>query len=111
LGGKAWNFNNNNYAQFYTATLLKELVITDLNNFLSASDLAAGWYLTFALGINNEGRIYGWAQYDVLTNDVHYYYNKHFILQAVPEADTSAMLLMGAGLKGFIARRRKQAAA
>jgi hypothetical protein len=29
----------------------------------------------------------------------------------VPEADTSAMLLMGAGLMGFIARRRKQVAA
>jgi hypothetical protein len=29
---------------------------------------------------------------------------------AVPEADSSAMLLMGAGVMGFIARRRKQAA-
>jgi hypothetical protein len=29
----------------------------------------------------------------------------------VPEADTSAMLLMGAGVMGFMARRRKQAAA
>jgi hypothetical protein len=32
-------------------------------------------------------------------------------VQAVPEADTSAMLLMGAGVMGFIARRRKQVAA
>jgi hypothetical protein len=32
-------------------------------------------------------------------------------INPVPEADTSAMLLMGAGLMGFIARRRKQAAA
>jgi len=32
-------------------------------------------------------------------------------IAAVPEADTSAMLLMGAGVMGFIARRRKQAAA
>jgi len=30
---------------------------------------------------------------------------------AVPEADTSAMLLMGAGVMGFIARRRRQVAA
>jgi len=29
---------------------------------------------------------------------------------SVPEADTSAMLLMGAGVMGFIARRRKQVA-
>jgi hypothetical protein len=29
----------------------------------------------------------------------------------VPEADTSAMLLMGAGVMGFMARRRKQVAA
>jgi hypothetical protein len=29
----------------------------------------------------------------------------------VPEADTSAMLLMGAGVMGFIARRRKQVSA
>ena len=37
-----------------------------------------------------------------------------FLLQsvaAVPEADTSAMLLMGAGVMGFMARRRKQVAA
>jgi hypothetical protein len=29
----------------------------------------------------------------------------------VPEADTSAMLLMGAGVMGFMARRRKQLSA
>jgi hypothetical protein len=29
----------------------------------------------------------------------------------VPEADTSAMLLMGAGVLGFMARRRKQVTA
>jgi hypothetical protein len=29
----------------------------------------------------------------------------------VPEADTSAMLLMGAGVMGFMARRRKQVTA
>jgi len=33
------------------------------------------------------------------------------ITAAVPEADTSAMLLIGAGVMGFMARRRKQAAA
>jgi hypothetical protein len=32
-------------------------------------------------------------------------------LAPVPEADTSAMLLMGAGVMGFMARRRKQVAA
>ena len=34
-----------------------------------------------------------------------------FATAAVPEADTSAMLLMGAGVMGFMARRRKQTAA
>jgi len=33
------------------------------------------------------------------------------LVNPVPEVDTSAMLLMGAGVMGFIARRRKQVAA
>ena len=67
--------------------------------------------------------------YDSLNNSVYYFYNGGFnsplgqdspTIRAsdivsyafintapVPEADTSAMLLMGAGVMGFMARRRK----
>ncbi len=38
-------------------------------------------------------------------------YNLASITTPVPEADTSAMLLMGAGVMGFIARRRRNAQA
>jgi hypothetical protein len=43
------------------------------------------------------------------TNAVDYVFATS-VTAAVPEADTSAMLLMGAGVMGFMARRRKQVA-
>ncbi|NGZ85870.1 collagen-binding domain-containing protein [Duganella aceris] len=43
--------------------------------------------------------------------EIHQYNYSGAIPTAVPEADTYAMLLAGLGLMGFIARRRKQAAA
>jgi hypothetical protein len=51
--------------------------------------------------INNSGTIVGEA-YNRLSG-----VTQGFVLAPVPEADTSAMLLMGAGVMGFMARRRK----
>jgi len=88
------------------ATLWTNGVATDLNDLLSASDKTAGWILTSAIATNANGSsIIGNA-----TNSLLGINSQGFLLQsvaAVPEADTSAMLLMGAGLMGFIARRRK----
>ena len=54
----------------------------------------------------------GWTTMDGSTNNS--FINNYVFATSVtpvPEADTSAMLLMGAGVMGFMARRRKQAAA
>jgi len=91
------------------ATLWTNGVATDLNDLLSASDKTAGWILTSAIATNADGSsIIGNA-----TNSLLGINSKGFLLSvaAVPEADTSAMLLMGAGVMGFMARRRKQVAA
>ena len=71
---------------------------------MDASTVADGWTLRQALSINDNGDVVGWA-YNTISRT-----NTGFLLQsvaAVPEADTSAMLLMGAGVMGFMARRRK----
>jgi probable HAF family extracellular repeat protein len=85
------------------ATLWNNGVATDLNSFLSASDLSAGWFLTQAYDINDNGWIIGDA-YNTKSR-----VQRNFLLQSVtpvPEADTSAMLLIGLGVIGFVARRR-----
>ncbi len=81
----------------------------DLNNYLDQASRNAGWILTQAMDINDSGSIVG-----IASNSLLGITSQAFLLQsvaAVPEADTSAMLLMGAGVMGFMARRRKQVAA
>ena len=89
----------------YRATLWDNGVATDLNSFLSASAISEGWVLGEAFDINDNGDIVGDA-YNTVSNT-----RRGFLLQSVaapvPEADTSAMLLTGLGLIGFMARRRK----
>ena len=93
----------------FRAKLWDAGVETDLNSLLSASDVSAGWVLKEANAINENGWIVGTASNSLLGIS-----NQAFVLTStapVPEAGTSAMLLMGAGVMGFMARRRKQAAA
>ena len=81
----------------------------DLNDYLDEASKSAGWVLDWAGDINDSGSIVGLASNSLLGLT-----SQAFLLQsvpAVPEADTSAMLLMGAGVMGFMARRRKQVAA
>jgi len=79
----------------------------DLNDYLDSTLKTQGWVLTRAMGINDNGSIIGIAEKrggeDIISSS--------FLLSPVPESDTSAMLLMGAGVMRFMARRRKQAAA
>jgi hypothetical protein len=98
----------------YIATLWDNGVPTDLNSLLGADyALESGWILVNANDIIFSSIIIGEA-YNNLTGQngefVHMLGSDYFITP-VPEADTSAMLLMGAGLMGFMARRRKQVAA
>ena len=80
--------------------------ITDLNNFLDVTAVKDGWVLNSARAINDNGWIVGQASNSLLGIST-----QAFLLSPVPEADTSGMLLMGAGVMGFMARRRKQIAA
>jgi probable HAF family extracellular repeat protein len=85
------------------ATLWNGTSATDVNSFLDASTVSAGWILTSANGINDNGWIVGAAQ-NSITGQTH-----AFLLTPVPEPETYAMLLAGLGLIGSVARRRKAA--
>lgn len=89
----------------YRATLWDNGVATDLNSFLNASTISEGWILGEAFDINDNGDIVGDA-YNTVSNT-----KRAFLLQSVaapvPEADTSAMLLIGLGVMGVAVRRRK----
>jgi hypothetical protein len=109
VGSSSTSDNNN-----YIATLWDNGAPTDLNSLLGADyALESGWILVNANDIIAGFIIIGEA-YNSITGQNGQFVNlgpQIMITAAVPEADTSAMLLMGAGLMGFIARRRKQAAA
>lgn len=94
------NFNgmlDSNRAVVWSGTIL-----TDLNSFLTASEISAGWVLQQATDINDQGVIVGNAK-NTLTGR-----NTVFMLAPVPEPETYAMMLAGLGLIGGMARRRKQ---
>ncbi|MDP2867593.1 DUF3466 family protein [Methyloversatilis sp.] len=80
-------------------------VMTDLNDVVDDSIKEQGWVLNRALAINNNGWIVGDAS-NSLTGEIH-----AFLLAAnpVPEPKTYAMVLIGLGLIGAVARRSEQA--
>ena len=85
------------------AALWNGTTATDLNTFLDASTVTAGWVLDTAYGVNDQGSIVGVARNSVTGQQ------NAFLLAAVPEPETSAMLLTGLGLIGAVARRRRAA--
>jgi probable HAF family extracellular repeat protein len=72
-----------------------------LDQYLDPALKAAGWALKRADGINNNGDIVGFAQ------NARTFESRVFILSAVPEPETYAMLLGGLMITGWAARRRK----
>ena len=77
---------------------------TDLNTFLSASEVSAGWVLVSASGVNDNGWIVGDAE-NSITGQEH-----AFVLTAVPvpEPQSYALALAGFGVVGLTARRRRR---
>jgi probable HAF family extracellular repeat protein len=88
------------------ATLWENGTVTDLNSFLDIDAVNAGWVLTQANGINDNGSIVGIAYNSKLSP---YVFHPFLLTQvtAVPEPDTYAMFLAGLGIMGFVARRRR----
>ena len=87
------------------ATLWNGATVTDLNSFLDASTVSAGWVLYEATGINDNGWIVGNASNSLLGIQSH-----AFLLTPVPEAETWAMMLTGLGLVGWTTLRRRSTA-
>lgn len=87
------------------ATLWSNGSIYNLNSFLDESTVNAGWELTEAKGINNNGWIVGNA-YNASQG-----LSSAFLLAPVsvpvPEPETFAMLLMGIGVLRLTVRRQK----
>jgi len=101
-----WTFIIGNTATH--ATLWNGNASTDLNSLLDAAAIGAGWELTMAWGINDNGWIVGDA-YNNLTGQYHGFLLSDATtpVSPVPEPETYAMLLAGLGLIGFMARRRE----
>lgn len=84
----------------YTQGILNTPIALNDNTWsLTAANLAAGNYALHVTGRAIPSGLAGAA--------VSYGGTANLSVSPVPEADTSAMMLMGLGLMGFIARRRK----
>ena len=94
--------NTYTYLKDYRATLWDGTTTTDLNTFLDANTVSAGWVLNYANDINDNGWIVGSASNSLLGIGSH-----AFILAPVPEPETYSMILLGIGLIGFVVRRRR----
>lgn len=86
------------------ATLWNNGKVVNLNDYLTASERAAGWVLAEATAINNNGEIVGYEENTITGKTNAFALNT---IAAVPEPTTYSMLLMGLGFVGFMARRRK----
>lgn len=83
------------------ATLWTDNQIVDLNTLLSDADRRAGWVLTEAHGINDNGWIVGQAA-NFKTNT-----GRGFLLSPIPEPETYMLFLIGLAVIGCVAKRRK----
>lgn len=102
---------NNNHAFLFSHGGMTDLSLLDIV-------VAAGWTNLWVTDINNNGQMVGngvnssgEAQAFLLsyTSDTVFDPQPIFIPSPIPEPETYAMLLVGLGLIGFMARRRKAA--
>jgi len=103
-----WSYTTGNpYDSHATLWNVNGTAATDLNSLLSSKAINAGWLLTSANGINDNGWIVG----DAINNITGQQHGFLLSVATVPEPETYAMLLAGLGLLGFTAWRRKNLAA
>lgn len=109
----ATDINNSNqivgYSEFATsarATLWTGATTTDLNSFLDASVVSAGWVLRTASAINDRGWIVGDA-YNSLSGETHAYMLSS--TSPVPEPQTFTLMIAGFGIVGGALRSRLSA--
>jgi probable HAF family extracellular repeat protein len=86
----------------YRAALWEGGTVTDLNQYLDPSLVAAGWVLTQATDINDLGAITANATLGGVTDT-----SRAFLLTPVPEPGTYAMLLVGLTLLVGSAKRQR----
>ena len=88
------------------ATLWNGYEVYDLNNFLDAGSKSAGWVLTDALDINDQGWIVGTAT-NFQTDESHaFVLSSDNAIPPVPEPSTYAMLIAGLGMLAFMTRHK-----
>lgn len=95
--------NTGNFSQPYSeshAVLWIDGQAIDLNTLLDTKTVGDGWILENAAGINDAGWIYGITR-NSITGE-----SRNFLLSPVPEANTSAMLLLGLVTLAFVRHRR-----
>ncbi len=113
--GQIVGYSNDNLRTDHSqhATIWNGTTPTDLNIYLDAATVDAGWVLRDAYDINNSGGIVGEA-YNARLGMLHAfvladhaYVTLFPPVTVVPEPEIYAMFMAGLGLLGFIARRRK----
>ena len=86
------------------ATIWNGNIATDLNVYLDASMLNAGWLLYQARAVNDDGWIVGNAA-NLFTHEEHAFL---LIPVSVPEPATLALILFVLGVVGFTGAGKKQ---
>lgn len=83
-------------------------VAIDLNNFIDADLANEGWILTQANDINDNGLIVGEA-FNSITGQTHgFQLTPDSFIPTVPEPETYLMMLIGIGILGLTAGRKKK---
>ncbi|MXS77024.1 hypothetical protein ABF87_03430 [Nitrosomonas sp. JL21] len=86
---------------FEHATLWNGYQVFDLNDFLDESSKNAGWVLTDALDINDQGWIVGEAENTISGEKHAFLFSSDHPIPPVPESQTYLMLLAGLALLGL----------
>lgn len=100
--GQAVGFSMLSGKDEHRATLWDGTTATDLNSFLDASVVSAGWVLEEANAINSNGWIVGEA-HNIYTGNIHAF------LLSTPVPVPAAAWLLGSGLLGLIGVAKRKA--
>lgn len=92
--------------EFQHATLWNGYQVFDLNDFLDESSKNAGWVLTEALDINDQGWIVGEAENSISGEKHAFLFSSDNPIPPVPEPQTYLLFLTGMGLLGLALRKK-----